>query len=427
MDTARKLLAVLVLSSGAALAERPPLQSDFDRCTNAAQSNGRDTNLQGRLRLQMLIRANGRPYAAFVWSEAGITDRQLERCLSSIPMLWDLSPSTLDYVWPYGPISFVPGGERIAGGAGFGSTTEQSTPSAMMPSLNEPPGWEPLNVAAAQATLDIIENATAAERAYAELAVHRYPAAIAAFRDALGKNAADKMALRGLAQALAESAGTNTGPRATEDLKDASATATRLLELDPNGEQGHEAMLRVCVAVKDDACVFTHFNLANKAKDLSLRWLILRDELKPMAEQAAARLRERGKAQANAAPTAGAPAGAAQKDTPQDPCAAEKGEEQQALCVVKRCLDEGTVLYARELGEQNHVEYQLGDWRAKTVSPGKLLVTRPISPKDREKGGAQHDALWLVSVGDQLVMHPSNVEAKQISLQHNRCTARASR
>jgi tetratricopeptide (TPR) repeat protein len=414
MVTARKLLAVLVLSSGAALAERPPLQSDLDRCTNAAQSNGRDTNLQGRLRMQMLIRPNGRPYAAFVWSETGITDRQLERCLSSMPMLWDLSPSTLDYVWPY-PMSFVPGGERIAGGAGFGSTTEQSTPSAMMPSLNEPPGWEPLNVAAAQATLDIIENATPAERGSAELAVHLYPAAISAFRDALGKNAGDKMALRGLAHALAESGG---------DLKEASATATRLLELDPNGEQGHEAMLRVCLAIKDDACVVTHFNLANKAKDLSLRWLILRDELKPLAEQAAGRLRERGKAQANAT---GAPGAAAQKDIPQDPCAAEKGEEQQALCVVKRCLDEGTVLYARELGDQNHVEYQLGDWRAKTVSAGKLLVTRPISPKDREKGGAQHDAMWLVSVGDQLVMHPSNLEAKQISLQHNRCTARASR
>jgi hypothetical protein len=414
MGTARKLLVVVLLSSGAALAERPPLQSDLDRCTNAAQSNGRDTSLQGRLRLQMLIRPNGRPYAVFVWSETGITDRPLERCLSSMPLLWDLSPSTLDYVWPY-QMSFVPGGERIAAGVGFGSTTQQGVPSAMMPELNSPPGWEPLNVFAAQATLDTIENATPAERGSAELAVHRYPAAVAAFRDALSRNSGDKMALRGLAHAIAESGG---------DLKEASATATRLLELDPGGEQGHEAMLRVCLAVKDDACVARHFNLANKAKDLSLRWLILRDELKPLAEQAAARLRERGKAQASSAATPGA---GAQKDNPQDPCAAEKGEELQALCVVKRCLDEGTVLYARELGEQNHVEYQLGDWRAKMVSAGKLLVTRPIVPKDREKGGAQHDALWLVSVGDQLVMHPSNLEAKQISLQHNRCTARASR
>ena len=418
MDTARKLLAVLVLCSGAALAERPPLQSDFDRCTNAVQSNGRDASLQGRVRLQLLIRPDGRPYAAFVWSETGITDRQLERCLTSLPMLWDdFAHSALDYRWPY-PVSFVPGGERIAGGTGFGSTTEQSTPSAMMPDRNSPPGWEPLNVAAAQATIDILETATAAEHGNAELAIHRYPAAIAAFREALGKNAGDKMALRGLAQALAESGG---------DLKEASATATRLLELDPNGEQGHEAMLRVCLAVKDDACVFTHFNQANKAKDLSLRWLILRDELKPLAEQAAGRLRERGKAQANATNAAGAPGAAAQKDVPQDPCAAEQGDEKQALCVVKRCLDEGTVLYARELGEQNHVDYQLGDWRAKTVSAGKLLVTRPIAPKDRDKGGAQHDAMWLVSLGDQLVMHPTNTEAKQISLRHNRCTARASR
>src|SRR5438105_10385827 len=206
MDTARKLLAVLVLSSGAALAERPPLQSDLDRCTNAAQSNGRDTNLQGRIRLQMLIRPNGRPYASFVLSETGITDRHLERCLSNVPMLWVLATSTLDYAWPY-QMSFVPGGERIAGGAGFGSTTQQSTPSAFMPDLNSPPGYEPLNVAAAQATLDIIEDATPAERGTAELAVRRYPEAISAFREALKNSSADKLALRGLAQALAERGG----------------------------------------------------------------------------------------------------------------------------------------------------------------------------------------------------------------------------
>ena len=116
MDTARKLLVAVMLSSGAALAERPPLQSDFDRCTYAIQSNGRDASLQGRVRLELLIRPEGRPYAAFVRSETGITDRQLERCLTSLPMLWDdFAKSTLDYVWPY-QLSFVPGGERIAGG-----------------------------------------------------------------------------------------------------------------------------------------------------------------------------------------------------------------------------------------------------------------------------------------------------------------------
>jgi hypothetical protein len=122
-----------------------------------------------------------------------------------------------------------------------------------------------------------------------------------------------------------------------------------------------------------------------------------------------------------------APPGSPQAAVPQDPCAAEKGDEKQALCVVKRCLDEGTALYARELSEQNHLEYDLGDWRVRSVGAGKLLVIRPISPKDRSKDAALHDAIWLVKLGDELVMQPSSPEARQITLQHNRCTARASR
>src|SRR5438105_4823793 len=129
MDTARKLLVVLVLSSGAALAERPPLQSDFDRCTYAVQSNGRDASLQGRVRLELMVRPGGRPFAAVRLSETGIPGRQVERCLARFAVFGgDFGKAALDYVWPY-QLSFVPGGERIAGGQGFGSTTEQSTPS----------------------------------------------------------------------------------------------------------------------------------------------------------------------------------------------------------------------------------------------------------------------------------------------------------
>src|SRR5947209_12022621 len=217
----RKTIAVLLLSGGAALAgERPPLQSDLDRRTNAAQSNGRNSVMQGTIRLQMLIRPNGSPFAAFVWADHGIGDRTLQMCLSSVPLLWtDMAKSTVDYAWPY-PVQFVPGGEQYVGG-GVGSTTMQTAPSAFMPRLDEPPGYEPLDVAAAQATLDIREDATTAERGIAELAVHRYPVAINALRDALRSNSGDKLALRGLAQALAES-GT--------DLKEAQATAKRLIE-----------------------------------------------------------------------------------------------------------------------------------------------------------------------------------------------------
>lgn len=105
----------------------------------------------------------------------------------------------------------------------------------------------------------------------------------------------------------------------------------------------------------------------------------------------------------------------------------EKGDEAQALCVVKRCLDEGTALYARELTDQNRVPYDLGDWRVRSVGAGRLLVIRPIASKDRSKDAAVHDAIWLVKLGDELVMQPSSPEARQITLQHNRCTARASR
>jgi hypothetical protein len=176
----------------------------------------------------------------------------------------------------------------------------------------------------------------------------------------------------------------------------------------------------VCLASNDDPCTVQQFNLANRSKDLSLRYLVLRDELQPRAVEASKRVR----AVMAQAPAAG---GTQPPGAPQDPCAAEKGDEQQALCVVKRCLDEGTTLYARQLSEQNKVPYDVGEWRVRTVTAGKLLVTRPIAPKDRSADAGGHDAIWLVKLGDELVMQPSSPEAKQITLSHNRCTARASR
>jgi hypothetical protein len=144
----------------------------------------------------------------------------------------------------------------------------------------------------------------------------------------------------------------------------------------------------------------------------------MRDELQPEVEQAAERLRNQAQAKAKASAEAG-PA--------TDPCAAAAGEDQQALCVVKRCLDEGTILYAKDLSRQNHIEYELGEWRTRQVAPGKLLVTRPIEPKDAKSGEAGHDAIWLVKLGQELVMQPSSPEARQITLSHNRCAARAGR
>ncbi len=169
------------------------------------------------------------------------------------------------------------------------------------------------------------------------------------------------------------------------------------------------------------------FNKAAKAPDLVPRSRLL-DELKGPTLLAVERLKRQSQG------GAGSGVATAQVDgkgaaAPADPCAAEKGEEAQALCVVKRCLDEGSVAYAKELSSQNGTPYETKDWRAKPVAPGKLLVTRPIEPAPGASAGAgssaeKHDALWLVNLGEQFVMRPTNIEARQITVRHNRCTAR---
>src|SRR5438128_208823 len=403
MRTMSVLAAALLCAGSAYAEERVPLQADIDRCTFRMQSSGHGTSLQGSIRLELLVRKDGKVYAAFIRAERGINDRQLEGCIVNVAMLWQVAQSALDYSWPY-PLSFVPGSDE----SGVYQQGWQGRPSAFLPDFNRPPGAEPLNERAAQGTLDVAEWATAGEHGLAELAVRRYPQAISMLRSALAANRSDPLALRGLAQALAESG---------DDLKEARALAEQLIAFSPESEQGHEALLRVCLAAHDDLCAFQQFKLANQAKDLSLRWLVLRDELQPQVEQAAERLRQK---------TAVAAKNQQQQPPAGDPCAQEQGEDRQALCVVKRCLEEGTVAYARQLSEQNRIEYELGEWRTKQVAPGKLLVTRPIEPKDRSAGGG-HDAIWLVKLGDQLVMQPTSAEARQITLSHNRCAARASR
>jgi hypothetical protein len=99
-----------------------------------------------------------------------------------------------------------------------------------------------------------------------------------------------------------------------------------------------------------------------------------------------------------------------------------QGEDQQTLCVAKRCLDAGSAEYAQELSRQNKVEYVAGEWRVKKVGQSKMLITREITTK--ETPPQQHNAMWLVKVGDQLILQPTNAEARQITLTHNACAAR---
>src|SRR4051812_49942155 len=60
-----------VLLAFPALAERLPLQNDFDRCAIAMVNSGAAGDLQGQLRMELMIRRDGKVYAAFVSSEKG--------------------------------------------------------------------------------------------------------------------------------------------------------------------------------------------------------------------------------------------------------------------------------------------------------------------------------------------------------------------
>src|SRR5712692_349515 len=176
---------------------RLPMQSDFDRCVLRIADYGNE-NIQGRLRLELLVRANGEIYAAYVHSEKGVEDRRLERCLVSAALLWKLPAVPVDYARPY-VLSFVPGGTAYDfsdpvywSGQHY---AVQGRASVFMPDINDSPPAADLDARAAQATLEVAEFATEAEYGIAQLEVRRYPEAIAALRHALGNDGDDELAL----------------------------------------------------------------------------------------------------------------------------------------------------------------------------------------------------------------------------------------
>ena len=429
---AKSLVFAALLCTGAARAERLPMQSDVDRCAKRASDMG-DSSMQGKVRMQLLLRKTGQVYAAYIHSRS-VGSKVLERCFTNQALLWQYEAQAIDTAAPY-PLAVMSGGSEAGGMAGTVSVHQGSAPpSVMMPSTR--PVVEPaeLDEKLAQQTLEILENATAAEQGQALMAVHKYAEAIAQFRGALGRDPSDALALRGLSQALVETRG---------DLAEARTLAERLGSAAVGSVVGPEAMLRVCAAQKDDLCVFKGWKAATGNRlDLAPRSRIIQ-ELQPLAQAAAERLNAAAKARAEggapatapatsaapaAAPPAAAPVGAGAAAAPavsSDPCATETGDEKQALCVVKRCLDEGSVLYAKELSAQNGVDYVAGEWRTKAVGAGKLLVTRPIAPKTADPAAVaptgRHDAIWLVKLGDQFSIAPSTSEARQITLTHNAC------
>ena len=379
------LLALLAVAP-----QRLPMQQDFDRCTLAAENNGTRT-LLGQVRLELLIRKDGQVFAAFASGEHGIDDRRVERCLTTIAVLWKFPGVPVDYQRPY-VLSFTPGATEIDSSqywAGGNSTVSGRT-SVFMPNPNDPAPLAEVNTRVAQETLEIDDDATEAERGTAQLAVGRAAQAAAAFQRALALNSTDPIALRGLAEALA----------ATGALGEARTAAEKLVALDPDGVGGHEALLTACLALRDDECTFAQWRAARVAKDLAPRSRALA-ALQPSAQAAVERLR--------------VASGLA------DPCGAPKTAQDEAFCAARRCLDDGSAEYAKEISAQNHLDYELKPWTVKSFGETRMVVTRPI----QSANGDHHDALWLVKLGEELVLTPASSEARQISLRHSRCAARS--
>lgn len=388
--TAPRVLLALLLASAAARAGRGPtdvmrlpLQSDFDRCALLAADHGNE-NLQGRVRLELLLRSSGNVYAAFVHSAAGIDDKRLFACLTGFALLWKLPPVAVDYQRPY-ELAFVPGGTEIdmsplqyQAGIHYAG---QGRASVFMPGIDDPAPSRPPDVALAQRTLDVAEWAEESERGIAELVVGRTPQALSSLRAALERDPSDPIALRGLATALA----------GTGEVGEARAAADLLAAVRPGSVVAAEAMLRVCIAAGDDPCTFRSFNAASHAGDLGPRSRLVA-ELQPRAEQAAARLREQ--------------AAVARKN---DPCAALADSKALATCLVRKCLDDGLAAWAAER------KMDPGAWTISPAGEEKFVATRAM-------GSGASDPRWVVVLGTRSVkMSPVNEAARQVSVRHSRC------
>jgi tetratricopeptide (TPR) repeat protein len=386
-------LAVFLCHAAPALAARSapthvrlPMQADFDRCALAASDYGQE-NLQGRLRLELLLRKSGNVYAAFVHSEAGIEDRRFERCLTSATQLWVLPAVAIDYRRSY-EVTVVPGASEIDlssntywDGRHFAG---QGRASVFMPAIDDPPKPGAVNLKAARETLELADWATQAEQGIAELSVGRYPEAIAALRHALEQDPNDPVALRGLVQALVESGG---------DAAEARAKAALLVSLAPGSVGGQEALLRVCLAVRDDECAFRAFQAASKAEDVGPRSRLLA-ELQPQAEEAAGRLRSGALAARR-----------------HDPCGSSPDDRALSLCLLRRCLEEGAAVAAAELGGKG------GAWALQPGGEGKFIATRALGAPGAE------DPRWLVQLLARSVrLTPVNGPARALSEKRSACT-----
>jgi hypothetical protein len=266
------------------LAVRPPLQSDVDLCALRALELG-DRSPMGRVRLHLLVRDDGSVFAAYVHNTGGIDDRSLQRCLTDRATTWVLAPAPVEYERAY-ELSFVPGGSELGDWLQYWNgegAMGQGRGIVILPDTTTSSPPLPIEQPAARDTLTVADFATVAEHGTALISVGRAAEALPLLRAAVQDRPDDPVALLGLTRALTETRG---------DLAEARHTALHLLEIAPDSEVSHEALLRVCLAARDSECSIREWKAAVRAAGAGARSRIL-FELQAPTQQAALRLQAR--------------------------------------------------------------------------------------------------------------------------------------
>jgi len=392
------------------LRELPP--TDVTQCYKASVSVG-NPNLQGAFEVDQYVDDKGDAAAAWIHSDNGVNSGTMFRCLTEVAAASKYPSLNVDYVLP-STITCV----------GVGVSEGKERTSGCTKSTGAPEKRPTRDAKLAHDTLKFADWATPTDRGWAYYYLGDYAEALPQFEAATKADPKDERALRGLAQTLAGSKG---------DLNRAKEAAQKSIELKPESEATHEAMIHVCLAMKDDKCAFDEFNLAKAKPDLDARRREI-GAVQNQVKEAADRLQsgaeaEEEKARAAQAATA---AGLAKAD-PTGCRKLESGSDAQLLCLIKRCFDKGAHDYAKELKPLTGQDYAAGDWKVTSHSGTKAKVTVPIrvavatKPSKGKKGAAEdegpqaHDATWDVTVGENITMQAANFDAANIAKNHDSC------
>jgi len=408
------LAAALALGCAGLKETRPTVvrdlpQSDVARCYQAASAVG-IPNLQGTFEIDQYVDDKGDVPAAWLHHDVGVNGGTFFQCILGMAVASKYPSLNVDYVLP-STITCV----------GVGVSEGKERTSGCTKTAGAPEKRPPQDEKLARQTLKFADWATPTDRGWGYYYVGDYPQAVASFEAATKADPKDERAWRGLAQALADSGG---------DANRAKEAAKKAIELKPESEATHEAMIHACLATKDDKCAFDEFDAAKSKPDLDAR----RRELASIQEkvkEAAERLQSG--AEQNEAKEKSAHEQAAAKADPAGCSKLESGSDAQLLCLIKHCFEKGAREYAKELKPLTGQDYSTGEWKVGTHSGSKAKVTVPIraggaakAPKGKkgappEEGAQPHDATWDVTVGENINMQAANQDAANIAKTHDSC------